>query len=149
LQAELTVLNISAQVLAHTPHNRGGLTPFGFGLFHPNHEIKAATVEFFDTLQQYPVRSRSGFLVCASVRSDLTHLCCPLQIGLAFLLSLNGFHRLAYKRLSDERSQAVIAQIDQARQAADFDSPLAPAAGLHAESADLAAVGLGMNGAGI
>lgn len=40
--------------------NRGGLTPFGFGLFHHNHEIKAATVDFFDSLQQYPVR-----LACA------------------------------------------------------------------------------------
>lgn len=71
-----------------------------------------------------------------------------MQVGVAFLLSLNGFHRLAYQRLSYERSKAVIAQIDQARHAAGTSSPAVLTVGLPAESADQAAVGLGMNGAG-
>lgn len=45
------------QVLAHTPMNRGGLTPLAVGLFHTNNEVKAATVDFFDTLQQFSVRT--------------------------------------------------------------------------------------------
>ncbi|CED83201.1 Arf3-interacting protein 1, N-terminal domain [Phaffia rhodozyma] len=76
------------EVLAQTPMSMGGLVPFASGLFHKSNHVKAYTLDFFDTLQQYP-------------------------IGRAFLLQLNAFPRLAYARLSSERREAVEAALSR------------------------------------
>lgn len=44
------------QLLAYLPQNQGGLLPLGFGLFHPSAQVRRYTVDFFNRLDQHPVR---------------------------------------------------------------------------------------------
>ena len=64
-----------SELLALLPLHSGGLLPLGFGLLHPQAEIRSAMVDFFLRLCGHPV-------------------------GRVFVQSLNTFQRLAFARLA-------------------------------------------------
>ncbi|KAL1918084.1 uncharacterized protein VTP21DRAFT_3350 [Calcarisporiella thermophila] len=63
------------EFLSYLPHYRGGLTPIGFGLFHPSRVVRQHTLDLFNRMNAHPV-------------------------GVKFLLTLNHYQRFAYERLN-------------------------------------------------
>jgi hypothetical protein len=77
-----------------------GLLPLSFGLFHPQEQIRELTVDIFNALREYPVRS-----ACKIIPYRAHPQCC--QVGVHFLNALNQFQRYAFVRQAAARETRV------------------------------------------
>lgn len=55
LATEVRSYEAVVEVLSQVPAAWNGLMPFGFALFHDSNSVKGYILDFFDSLQQYPV----------------------------------------------------------------------------------------------